>query len=103
MKKQIVLFVLLLSSTTFAASFKGYGKLEDVKSAFIENENIDTFIESKEDFLISFSKHSSFYKFPKIKVDAYDFKNYLNKMIKIKKVVKVEMNPMTTQIYKISD
>ena len=98
-----MIFIIFFSPLAFTASFKGYSKIDESKSTSITNESIDKFIETKDDFLIAFSKHSSFYKFPKKKVDAYDFKAYLNKMIKTKKSVIVDIDPLTTQIYKISD
>lgn len=102
MKKLFGFIILFFSATVMAAQFKGFSANAENKKLKM-SEELDQFTESKEEFLINFKKHPSFYSFPKKKDQEDQVRNFLKDRLKNKKVVTVEVDSVTTKILSLGD
>jgi formiminotetrahydrofolate cyclodeaminase len=85
-----------------ASSFKGYEK-DPSGEILVMNEAVDEFHETEKDFLIAFSRHSAFYRFPKVPDSSTQIRNFLNKCMKLKASVVVHVDAVTAKVMSIED
>ena len=99
---KVFLLILFIASSAFAASYKGFKRLPSAET-IVFSEPVIHFLENEKEFLILFSKHAAFYKFPKGKEYAEQVRTFLKDRILSKKNVSAEINPLTTQIFTLGD
>ncbi len=97
----LIVIILGCSKHATAAQFKGYEVKSSSTAEF--NESVVRFIESQKEFLILFSKHSAFYRFPKKQSIDIQIRDFLEARSKTAVKVRVKYNPMTAEIQKIED
>ncbi len=66
-------------------------------------ESLEKIVETEKEFLILFSRHAAFYRFPKKSESTSDIRLYFKKLIKSKKRITVEIDPVSTEIKIIKD
>jgi hypothetical protein len=103
----LCLGICLTAINSEAAGFKGYTATvtpsEKKVSQVTFKESISRYEETSDEFLIAFSRHAAFYRFPKKKDLATQFQRFLKDRIASKRVIIAEVNPVTTEIYSIRD
>ena len=95
----VLLFIISMFSIqqALATKFKGYSGNYKTKSLTL-NESVERFVETEKEFLILLSRHAAFYRFPKTAEYSMDVRTYLNKLIKSKKRINFEIDPVSTEI-----
>ncbi len=94
--------VLVFSNQALATKFKGATAHQATK-AIILTESVDRFVETEKEFLILLSRHAAFYRFPKTAESTTEVRLYLKKLIKSKKIIVFEIDPVSTEIRFIKD
>lgn len=97
-----VLIGIILTTTAYASSFKGYKKSSSGDSLKY-TASIQRILETDQDFHILISGYAAFYRFPKTVSYADQVRGYLNTRMKNKKKVVIEIDPRTAEIIFISD
>lgn len=92
----------LFGSVAFGASFKGFKRAPSSEISKMEDRMM-RIEEVDELFMIQFEGRAAFYRLPKQADTADQTRKFLLDRQKNRKKVKVEFNPMTTEIYAISD
>lgn len=93
---------MFFSPKTQASSFKGYEKDPNGEILGL-NEAIDEFHETEKEFFIAFSRHSAFYRFPKIPDSSTQIRNFLDKCVRLKASLVVRVDAVTAKIMSIED
>lgn len=101
---KILLFAVLMvsSNQALATKFKGYGGNQSTKIMSL-TESVDRFVETEKEFLILLSRHAAFYLFPKRAENSSEVRSYLKKLVKSKKRITVEIDPVSTEIKYLKD
>ncbi len=96
---KVLIFVLSMVSIQQASAtkFKGFTGNYKTKSITL-NESVERVVETEKEFLILLSRHAAFYRFPKTPEYSLDVRTYLNKLIKSKKRINFEIDPVSTEI-----
>lgn len=96
------LVFIFIVQAAHGAKYKGHAKSQATKVMQF-NEQVERFIETKNEFLILFSHHPAFYSFPKNKGSVSEFKNFLETRIKSQKKLLVTFDPQSVKIASIED
>ena len=101
---KVLIFVLSMVSIQQASAtkFKGFTGNYKTKSITL-NESVERVVETEKEFLVLFSRHAAFYRFPKKSETTSDVRLFLKKLIKSKKRITVEIDPVSTEIKFIKD
>lgn len=94
--------MVLFGSAAFGANFKGFKRAPSSEISKME-ERMMRIEEVDELFMIEFEGRAAFYRFPKQADTVDQARKFLLDRQKSRKKVKVEFNPMTTEIYSIAD
>ncbi len=96
------LFFIFVVQAAQGAKFKGHTKVQGTKAMQFD-EQVERFIETKNEFLILFSHHPAFYSFPKSKNSALEFMDFLETRITSQKKLLVTFDPKTVKILSLED
>jgi len=89
--------VIVYSNHVLASKLKGNSAKFQTQSMTL-TESVEKLVETEKEFLILFSRHAAFYKFPKKLETTSEVRLFLKKLIKSKKRITVEIDPISNAV-----